>query len=409
MGRRRNSQPVKSLTGDNIPRSSALQIDRPKDNGSSSETSRSNTMPDVTSPHFQTQHADIMQLEFDCNELNDFFYTYPSIETSSCQSPSSLNGNSNNEDPWAHLDIDFTNASLISQSLQTQQQELDQLMTDCSSGLVPLETDHQDTDGELSNCGADQFEHGKTPSSTNLSIKGDATNTHSSHGSSTSLYKSEIKTRNLQHLSSAVVPFTSGHQRGSSNHQDCTCYNSVLRNLASSNQDNRGSAFLAADIVLKIEHETQSILTELMKCRSCSQDGSALLLSFINVSKTLDLLESTASLEMKPQRRASVSSSRAAAQIRTSQAIDARNVASAKRCSLQVGSFEVMDGGRSRFLRKIFQSRLKQLQMRLRSLHLGLGNPPQDCITRAGLVMVTGILRRLQTFTGRLELWDEQS
>ena len=193
-------------------------------------------------------------------------------------------------------------------------------------------------------------------------------------------------------------------KRSSTATESCDCYSVIFQSISSSKSQQLEVVSMSVDMVLQIEAETQLMLARLRECRSCARDRTALLLSFISANRTLHLLENTARVELKPLRRLKKSLIRG-----TSTRNTFRDAASAplqsKKCILQVGTFEVSEEDRTRFLRKILQSRIENLSAVLRCLHVTPGTLP-DSTSKAATLMASDIIQGLQTVAGSMQLWD---
>ncbi|KAF9631941.1 hypothetical protein BFW01_g2803 [Lasiodiplodia theobromae] len=187
---------------------------------------------------------------------------------------------------------------------------------------------------------------------------------------------------------------------------DCSCYSTILGSILASRLEERATTVASADAMLKTARDAQNMLSKILTCSSCMQDQFALLLGLTSLSKTVYLLDRTASLELRPDRRHPTSGRISEPQFKRMRSRSSWPRPFVSDCSLRVGFFEVVPDGRSDFLRNVLHLRFHNLAQSLEDLQSRLGQVADSPVSKAGLILARDVAERLQAAQGKMELWE---
>ena len=185
----------------------------------------------------------------------------------------------------------------------------------------------------------------------------------------------------------------------------CECYKLLFDRLCVIDEHQRTGLPLLPDVVLKLERDLRTQTSEVLACRSCIDNQSAILLLCMNIDKIINMLEKSANGKSRVNRRHSTiprnNSSRSMAGGKKESTGSFMDL-----CQLRVGRFEVDDDQRATFLKSVLRARFGRLSDVLQHLHRVSMRSLDSCTMKAGAVMITDLHRRLHSVMGQVELWS---
>lgn len=195
-------------------------------------------------------------------------------------------------------------------------------------------------------------------------------------------------------------------------HRKCGCHTNLLQKLSVLEEYGTEYSMPTIDHILSFEEDTRLLIAQILRCSVClNQRNSLLLLLTVIVDKIVTMLERVTNGKAKGQRGGASSSvtkpnsSRAASRLKKfAPCGDLNSFTNA--CPLMVGVYKVSDEETNRFLKRFLQTRLYGMSSLLNQMHQSLQQSQQGGVTRAGSLITMDLQRRLQSVTGRIELWD---
>ena len=185
----------------------------------------------------------------------------------------------------------------------------------------------------------------------------------------------------------------------------CECYKLLLDRLCAIDEHQKAGMPLLPDVVLKLERDLRMQASEVLGCRTCIDNQSAILLLCMNIDKIINMLEKSANSKSRTNRRHSTiprnNSSRAMAASKKESTGSFMDL-----CQLRVGRFEVDGDRRANFLKSVLRARFGRLSDVLQHLHRVSMRSLDSCTMKAGVVMITDLHRRLHSVMGQVELWS---
>lgn len=190
----------------------------------------------------------------------------------------------------------------------------------------------------------------------------------------------------------------------------CNCISAASQRIGSLKTEQQKTSSIPIDCALMMESEVEESLSRLHRCKSCCHDSTVHLLALVGVRTMLDLLQKTAHDEFVSRPRRANPSWAASRSRSMHDASPERQRSSGPVDSgiLYIGNFKVTPRARSRFLRKVLQTRFYKLSVLVKEQEKLVNGIRQDCFTKAASLLLEDVSRGLRTIIGWVELWNSK-
>ncbi|KAL2002556.1 hypothetical protein VTN02DRAFT_6505 [Thermoascus thermophilus] len=218
--------------------------------------------------------------------------------------------------------------------------------------------------------------------------------------------------RQTSRLAESICDFTS-EDSGlgstlSSGTDRCHCYEAVLRELLHIDRSCSRDVSLSIDASLRCQQRFQDLVRMVLQCGTCSRMRSNLLmLLMVSMDTLISMLEAALSSRGSPP-KGPFGSGDLESQCLSSvgkRYSDTNFLAQVEACPLLIGSYRVRLDEKTSFLKHILHARLCALSSTIRILRLHIQRNPQISSSKARLMMVMEIDRRLQLIIMKVKLW----
>nr|ANF07281.1 C6 transcription factor [Paecilomyces fulvus] len=188
----------------------------------------------------------------------------------------------------------------------------------------------------------------------------------------------------------------------------CSCYESVLRELLYIDSTCARNLPLPIDKTLKSQQGLQILVDKVLKCRTCSQRPSNLLiLLIVSIDSLISMFETTLSSKSQASHDYAAADLHSSSKSWNAGALGFKSfLAQIEACPLLVGNYRVRVEEKTSFLKQLLHSRLCTLSSTIRRVRMQVQQHHHASSSKARLIMITESDRRLQMTIMKVKLWS---
>lgn len=217
--------------------------------------------------------------------------------------------------------------------------------------------------------------------------------------------------RDISRVSDTIHDFTSDNSGIAARYFSgdyCNCYESVLRELLCIDSTFTCNLPLPIDKTLKSQRGLQILVDKVLKCASCSQRRSNLLiLLIVSIDSLISMFETTLSSKSQVSHNCTAADLHSPPKSWNPGGLGFKSfLTQVEACPLLVGNYHVRVEEKTSFLKQLLHSRLCTLSSTIRRVRMQVQQHHHTSSSRARLIMITESDRRLQMTIMKVNLWN---